>query len=169
MRSRIVTVGALLFVVLAGTASARPLATPGPVAPVGGGDSPAATATLSSSAAGALSALTLELRGELQCGRPQARTFVIHLPSAMTVPAAMAKSSVLLVGAAPLRVAVASHTVTLTAPVRRGAICDSITQGSFAIAFTRAAGLRNPRSAGAYPFSVAALPGGRWNGTLRVR
>jgi hypothetical protein len=166
----IVTVGVLVAVVFAGVASARTRTSPepGPIAPIGILEKSNAIALLSDSSAGAQSALTLKLHGELQCGRLQSHAFVVHLPAAMTVPDSIARAGATLGGVLPLRVSVKAHAVTLTAPPRRGPICNILGPGWFSIAFKDGAHLANPASAGTYRFSVAGLPGGRWNGTLAV-
>jgi hypothetical protein len=167
----IVTVAVLLGVVFAGLASARTFT--GPVPPVEGTppvkSGEGAKALLSSAAAGATSALTLQLHGELQCGRLQARGFVVHLPAAMDVPSAIARARVKLGGRIPLHVLVKANSVSLTMPLRPAVLCSSLTQGWFSIAFARTAGLRNPATPGSYGFDVSGLPGGRWSGTLTVR
>jgi hypothetical protein len=157
-----------LAVVFAGVASAHTFN--GPVAPVGNDAVAANTAIaiLSSTAAGDPSALTLKLHGELQCGKPQGRVYVVRLPAAMKIPDTIARAGVTLAGSTPAHVTVKAHAVTVTAPLRTGVLCDVLGPGSFSIAFKRDAGLRNPANAGSYAFGVSGKPGGVWNGTLTV-
>jgi hypothetical protein len=166
VRRGIFTVGVVLAVVFAGVASARTYN--GPVAPVGDEGANTATAILAPAVAGAPSALTLKLHGELQCGKPRGRIFTVRLPAAMNVPDTIVRTGVTFAGSMPAHVAVKAHVVTVTAPLHTGAICDIVGPGSFSIAFKRDAGLRNPANAGSYAFGVSGKPGGVWNGTLTV-
>jgi hypothetical protein len=119
-------------------------------APAALGSNPA-TATLSSSAAGAKSVrMTIALHTELQCGRLTGGPLVVTFPRQVHVPGQIAAASVLIGSRASRSVTVAGHVVTVAMPIPRGVMCDSIGPGIAKVTFTRASGLANPASAGAF-------------------
>jgi hypothetical protein len=149
---------ALVAAVAAAAAGAAP-----PVA-AEAGPPPTVVATPSRAAAQPV-ALTLKLHYEMVCGRPGKGPLVVTLPSAMRVPSAIARGAVLLQGKAPPSVDVAGHVVTIGIPVPTGISCFSITMGTLATTFTRAARLGAPMRAGTYPVAARI---GRHSFTARL-
>lgn len=121
-------------------------------APAALGSNPAtATLALSNSAAGAKPvAMTISLRTELQCGRLTGGPLVVTFPRQVHVPGEIASAAVLIGSRASRSVTVAGHVVTVAMPFPRGVMCDSIGPGVAKVTFTRASGLVNPKSAGAF-------------------
>ena len=116
----------------------------------------AATVSLSSPRAGARAvALTLELEYDMQCGYPGPGPVVIELPAAERVPAALARSQVLLDGHPAVSIAISGHRVEIGLASEPRVICDEIGPGRLTILFSRAAGLGNPLRAGTYTVAVA--------------
>ena len=114
------------------------------------------TLALSTNKAGARPVgATITMReAELQCGRLVGGSLVVTFPRQMRLPRSIGASSVLVGTNAARAVTVAGRVVTVAVPVPRGVICDSITIGVARVIFTRAAGLGNPKSPGAYLFSL---------------
>jgi hypothetical protein len=114
------------------------------------------TMALSSEKAGArpVSATITIREAELQCGRLVGGSLVVTFPRQMRVPRAIGAASVLVGTKAARSVTVSGRVVTVAVPVPRGVICDSITIGVAKLTFTRAAGLGNPKSPGAYLFRL---------------
>lgn len=93
------------------------------------------------SAAGPLGTLTVNVSGfPLVCGRPLGIVKVV-LPPAASLPHRIAGTSVRLNGAAALRVAIAGHTVSVTAALPKGITCHSIVAGQLQLVFARQAGV----------------------------
>jgi hypothetical protein len=126
-----------------------------PVNP-GGPDMLVTTATLSSTKAAAKPvALTLKLHYEMQCGQPGIGKAVVALPEAVTVPARIDESAVLVNGKPAPLVSVSGHDVSIGMPARRsGVTCMIVGPGTLTLTLTRAAGLGNPKSAGTYTVHV---------------
>jgi len=130
-------------------------------------------ATLTSDKAGAHPVgLTIQLHGELECGRLPFQALTVGLPAAMHVVGGIPRSSVLVGGKTGASVAVHGSAIQITVPPlsKPGVICHVLGPGTVSIAIARSAGLRNPRRPGSYPFSVAVSPHGwRWVGVLKIR
>ncbi len=85
--------------------------------------------------------LTVNVSGfPLVCGRPLGIVKVV-LPAAAILPHRIAGTSVRLNGAAALRVAIAGHTVSVTAALPKGITCHSIVAGQLKLVFARQAGV----------------------------
>lgn len=112
------------------------------------------TVGVSSNRPGAQSvAVKLKFASELQCGIPVGPPLVVTFPAAERVPRVIARSTVLVNGRAAAAVTVTGHTVS--AKVNRPEVlCDVLSRGPLAIAFSRAAKLGNPAAAGTYRVSV---------------
>jgi hypothetical protein len=125
-------------------------------APAALGSNPAtATLAVSPSAAEAKPvAVTSSLRTELQCGRLVGGSLVVTFPRQMRVPRAIGAASVHVGTRAARSVTVAGRVVTVAVPLPRGVICDSIAPGVAKLTFSRAAGIGNPTSPGAYFFML---------------
>jgi uncharacterized protein (DUF58 family) len=109
---------------------------------------------LSATRAGATNVrVQLTERAELQCGRPTPGTITVTLPTAMGVPATLARGAVRLNGAA-VAAHITGHRVSFVVPPPTGVICDVIGPGSFTVTLTSGAHLRNPSSAGSYRYSL---------------
>ena len=117
---------------------------------------PATTATLSSTRAGARPvALTLKLHYEMVCGQPGAGKAIVSLPADTAVPSRIDSSAVLVDGKPTPSVTVSGHDVSIAMPLRRpGVTCMIVGPGTLTLTLTRAAGLGNPKSAGAYTIRV---------------
>jgi hypothetical protein len=103
----------------------------------------------------------------MTCGQPGPGPVVVTLPAAMHVPRAIAAAAVL-VQAKPARsVSVAGHAVTVALPKPPQVTCMSIGPGVLRLAFTAAAGLRNPAAAGTYTVR-ARLPKGAFVARLSI-
>ena len=76
----------------------------------------------------------------LVCGRPLGIVKVV-LPAAARLPHRIAGTSVRLNGTRALRVAVAGHTVSVTASLPKGITCHSIVAGRLTLVIGRAAGI----------------------------
>jgi hypothetical protein len=138
----------LAFSCLVATATAGVKALPGQ----------SAGAALSSNKAGARSVgLTLTLRYEMQCGSPGQGPVSVTLPATMSVPARIAAASVLVDGKTAPSIGRSGARILVGLPPQPRIMCDSITIGTLTIAFTKAAGLGNPKSAGTYAVSAARL------------
>jgi hypothetical protein len=157
---------------LAGAAILGVAATPGapavPVAPPTDLEAPAPTAVATPARAGARAALTLTLHYEMICGRPGRGPLVVTLPAAMRVPRAVSRAAVLLQGKPAPRVSVDGRTMTIAVPPPTGITCHSITMGTLTTTFTRAAGLANPASPGAYAVR-AQIAGHAFTARLAIR
>jgi hypothetical protein len=81
-------------------------------------------------------------------------SLVVTFPRQMRVPRSIRAASVLVGTRASRSVTVAGRVVTVAVPIPRGVICDSIAPGVVKITFSRAAGLGNPKSPGAYIVTV---------------
>jgi hypothetical protein len=126
-----------------------------PAAPAALGSNPATPVSLSTTAAGARPvSATIALRTELQCGLLVGGSLVVTFPRQMRVPRSIRAASVLVGTRASRSVTVAGRVVTVAVPIPRGVICDSIAPGVVKITFSRAAGLGNPKSPGAYIVTV---------------
>ena len=113
-------------------------------------DTPA-TVALSNGAAGAHPvAVTLTIETPLICGRLAGGTVTIALPATERVPRTVAASAVTIGGRSAAGVAVSGHTLSVMVARPKGVICQSIVVGPARIVLTQAAGLGNPKSAGAY-------------------
>ena len=146
--------GGACALVAGATASGAFAAAPVPVEP-GGPDMPAATASLSSTTAGAKPvALTVTVHYEMICGQPGPGTAVVTLPTAASVPSSIAASSVLVNGRTAPAVAVKGHDIAVTLPTHRGVTCLVVGPGTLRLDLTRAAGIGNPRAAGTYMIHV---------------
>jgi len=120
-------------------------------APAALGSNPSTPLSLSTATAGAKHvSATIALRTELQCGRLVGGSLAVTFPRQMRVPRSISATSVLVGSRAARSVSVAGRVVTVAVPVPRGVICDSIAPGVAKITFSRAAGLGNPKSPGAY-------------------
>jgi hypothetical protein len=119
-----------------------------------------ATAVVSPATSGERpAALTLDLRYEMTCGQPGMGPVVVVLPATMLVPAAIARTAVLVRGRPAPSVYVKGHVITIGLPRPPLVICQSIGLGRLTVAFTRAAQLGNPIAPGVY--TVRARVGGR--------
>lgn len=148
-------------------AAASPAAAAAPPEP----PATSATAVLSTAAAGARHvALTVRLRGELQCGRLNAATVTLRLPAVMHVPRTISTAAVRVGGAAPAHVATSGTTVVISPAPPKDAICDVIGPGVALVSLSARAGLGNPPTRGAYRFSVVTSPRGElWRGIFAIR
>jgi hypothetical protein len=155
MRARLGVVVVLAAAAAPTVAAAPP--TPVPGGPIELGAKASATATADPATHGARPVeLVLTLRTELHCGRLNGRAVLITVPSAVRLPASIARTSVRVGGGAPASVVVSGHTVALSMPQPSGVICDVIAPGAVRIVFARAAGLGNPATVGRHPFRIAA-------------
>jgi hypothetical protein len=130
-----------------------------------------ASAAVSNAAPGARPvALTIRLHAELQCGRFDASSITVSLPTSMDVPSSISKVAVVVAGKAAGSVQTSGTRVVIhPAAPKPGAICDVIGPGVVAIKFTRLAGLGNPPHAGSYTLGVVAQPrGGEWHAVLAI-
>lgn len=134
-------------------AAAATAANPGPI-PVdpGGPNMPAASATLSTTRAGAKPvALTLKLHYEMVCNQPGLGKAIVTLPQASFVPAHIDSAAVLVNGKPAPAVTVSGHDVSITMPMKRpGVSCMVMGPGTLTLTLTRAARLGNPARAGTY-------------------
>jgi hypothetical protein len=114
-----------------------------------------ASVSLSSARAGARPvAVTLVLGYDMQCGYPGPGPVLVAFPTAMQVPAQLPASAVLVDGHAAPGVLVSGRRVTVNLAPPPQIMCDVIGPGKLTLAFTRAAGIGNPRRPGTY--TVAA-------------
>ena len=114
-------------------------------------DTPAATLALSNGAPGAHPvAVTLTIDTPLICGRLAGGTVTIELPAGEAIPPTVAASAVTVGGRSAAGVTVSGHTLSVTVPRPKGVICQSIVVGPAKIVLSQAAGLGNPKAAGAY-------------------
>ena len=131
-----------------------------------------ATAEASDASPGARPvALTIRLHAELQCGRFDATSIAVSLPSSMRVPGSLSRAAITVAGKAVISVEVnGSRIVIHRAATKPGVTCDVIGPGVVTIRFARLAGLGNPPRPGSYSFTVVATPrGGTWRGVLSIR
>jgi hypothetical protein len=136
----------VVVALLAGPAAALPL----PLPPQSAGVSE------STSTAGARHvALTFVLRYQMQCGDPGTGPIAITLPAAMTAPAKIARTAVLVDGKAPASVRRRGAKIVVGLVGRKGLItCDVIAVGTLKLVLTRAAGIANPKAKGIYAVGV---------------
>jgi hypothetical protein len=99
-------------------------------------------------------ALTFILRYQMQCGNPGKGPVTLTLPSAMTVPAKIAKSSVLLNGKTPPSVTSRGTKIVVGIAQPSFVTCDVIGVGKLTIVLKRSAGIGNPKTKGVYTFNV---------------
>jgi len=86
-------------------------------------------------------ALTVTVtRFPLRCGHPIGIVKIV-LPKTAHLPRRIDGASVRLNGATALRVTIAGHTVSVTAPLPTGITCHSIIAGPLTLAFNRTAGV----------------------------
>jgi hypothetical protein len=151
---------ALALVTAAAAAPAVAAAPPKPIhgGPISLGGKASATAAAEPAAPGARPVrLVLSLRdSELQCGRLRSRTVIVTTPSALRLPARIARSAVRIGGSTPATIVVSGHTIAMSLAPSIGLTCNVIGPGSVRIVFSPAAGLGNPASAGRYRIGVAA-------------
>ena len=128
------------------------------LAPAAGASVPAqsASAALSSNLAGAHPvALTVELHYQMQCGSPGLGPVTLALPATMSVPAKIARSSVLVDGKITPSLTRSGSKLMVGLPAQQGVVmCDSIGPGTLTIVVTRAAGIGNPDGAGTYALAI---------------
>lgn len=118
-----------------------------------------ATVAASPATPGAQAAVTLKLRYPMTCNQPGRGPLAVTLPSAMRVPARIARASVLVRGTPARSLVVRGHDVEVGLAKPPKIICQSITIGTLDVAFLRGAGLGNPGAPGTY--LVRARIGGR--------
>jgi len=95
--------------------------------------------------------LTVKARlDELQCGRVTRGPLLLGLPSSARVPRRIAARAVTIDGAATAGVHVSGHVLALQPAPPKGMICDVIGPGNVTVVVRGAAGVGNPRRAGAY-------------------
>jgi len=124
-------------------------------APPGAEGSDWASASLSSSRAGARPvALVVSLHTELQCGRLRTGAVAITFPAAMTLPKTVSVSAVSVQGRRPGGVTLSGRTLTISPAPPVGVICNVIAPGVAKILVSQAAQLGNPASAGTYALGV---------------
>jgi hypothetical protein len=98
-------------------------------------------------------AIGLRATYDMRCGWPGPSIAVVF-PAAERLPAHVGRAAVQVNGKPPAAVTQTGRTVSLTIARPAGAMCDSITEGTARITFTRAAGIRNPSRAGQYEIEV---------------
>jgi hypothetical protein len=150
-------------------ANASPNPDPGG-SPILGGHG--ATASVSNATPGARPvALTIRLRAELQCGRFNATSIMVSLPTSMRVPSSITRAALTVGGKTPDSVGTSGTRILIhPAAPKPGVTCDVISPGVVVIKFTRLAELGNPLHPGSYAFGVVAKPrGGEWHGVLAIR
>jgi hypothetical protein len=120
---------------------------------------PSASVADSSHKPGAAAALTIVMNYEMQCGNPGAGPLLLKLPAAMTIPASLGPSRVLLNGSPAASVKTQASTLTIGIPQKTGGVtCDVIGPGKLTVVIPKTAGLRNPKANGTYTFRVAIGP-----------
>jgi hypothetical protein len=128
-----------------------------------------ATVVLSSHAAGARPVVvTLRLSYPMQCGYPGSGPVEIRLPAAMTVPASLARASVLVDGKPAHRLSRSGPKIVIGLAPPVGITCDVIAPGRLTIRFAKTAGLGNPPAAGAYVVR-AATASREFSATVMIR
>ncbi|HZT17135.1 MAG TPA: hypothetical protein VFA19_14445 [Gaiellaceae bacterium] len=113
---------------------------------------PPLTATARPAHAGAARVqLTVKARlDDLQCGRVVRGPLLLGLPAAASVPRRVAPGAVTIGGAETAGVRVTGHVLALQPGPPKGVICDVIGPGEVTVVVRPSAGVRNPRSPGAY-------------------
>jgi hypothetical protein len=97
-------------------------------------------------------AIALRTTMALQCGWAGPKLEVV-LPAAEHLPNTLPRSAVLVDGDQPAAVTRSGRTVSLSV-ARPQVLCDAIGPASVSVTFKRAAGLGNPKQAGAYAITL---------------
>jgi hypothetical protein len=95
-------------------------------------------------------ALTLQLRYDMQCGRPGPGPLLITFPAAERLPSQLDAGSVLVNGHPATKAERNGRVVAVALPIEHGALCDVIAPGLLKIVFAPSAGIGNPPGTGTY-------------------
>src|SRR5690349_20985282 len=99
-------------------------------------------------------AVDLKLTYEMQCRYPGPGPVVVTFPAGFRLPAGLPAGAVRVDGKPARALPVRARQVRVPLPPRPAILCDSITDGTLDVAFTRRAGIRNPPRAGSYGFTA---------------
>jgi hypothetical protein len=96
----------------------------------------------------------VSLHTELQCGQLRGGALALTFPAAVRLPPAVAASAIAVDGVQPRSVKLAQRTLTITMPLPKGVLCNSIVPGTSKILVSRGALVGNPTAAGTYALGV---------------